>query len=158
MGSIARLPAALGTGRETVLLPWHLGSRLLPGNTSPTLTSKGAACLGARPPPRPSLRGVPSLGQEQAERLLLLPELSCSHPLRIEAFVPVSLGAVMLGGAEPFSLSLAVFSLSASPFLSWVYFVVGLRDRLAFITKADYWRVIKSDLQCKYFHHQPHFL
>lgn len=40
--------------------------------------------------------------------------------------MPISLGEVMLGRAEPFSLSPAVFSLSVSPLLSWVYFVVGL--------------------------------
>ena len=41
----------------------------------------------------------------------------------------------MLGRAEPFSQSLAVFSLSASPLLNWVYFVVGLIDGLTFITR-----------------------
>jgi len=41
----------------------------------------------------------------------------------------------MLGRAEPLSLSPGVFSPSASPLLSWVYFVVGLIDGLAFITR-----------------------
>lgn len=41
----------------------------------------------------------------------------------------------MLRRAEPFSLSQAGFSPSASPLLSWVYFVVGLIGGLAFITR-----------------------
>lgn len=73
---IALLLAALGTGKETELRPWHLDSRLLPGDTSSTPASEGAACLRAHPPPRRSLRGargVSSLGQEQAERPPPLP-------------------------------------------------------------------------------------
>lgn len=41
----------------------------------------------------------------------------------------------MLRRAEPSSLSPAGFSPSASPLLSWVYFVVGLIGGLAFITR-----------------------
>lgn len=79
-GGIVLVSAALGMGRESELLPWHLDSSVLPGN--------------ARSTPVSEVKGVSLLGQEQVEQLPLLslgqftPLTNCwakpSHPSPVQ--------------------------------------------------------------------------